>query len=505
MNITPSNLYRHVVRFAKAIIAKEGARIAKKIDKSNDPGALFITFQRKKNVSLRVLWEALSHLRNLRSPAYDVIANNKALHDELNNLIGLHKALSSPSPIVSEEMDQFVSFYKKQKNSVKNKSEYRRLLISLIVKKLPPSQACEAFSSAGLIDKITIHDVLKVLRKASAEGESNVFFDLKKKYLHQMSPPALVKAKYWEGRLVQDGSVVYKEIESDFCQLDKTLSKEYKLYLLGLLEAIPNEKNSLDCQIKSGKFVKIKRSIEEKIQLQQPFSFVRLNDGEGYGFPDVLPCPFDVERQELHWWGEVLSPELRNTIQENFRRSLPEHDLVGIPSVFRFIDELSINRDYSIFNNALLCRLFTLCHGYLKIYNGRAHVTEGQINLYLFDREYITKLAKLARRVVFISGAKREYLQSVFEDLPHATYIELPTHRLLKAEKFSCSEATQPLPYVYENYLDQIRSLAGPGVVFFISAGFIGKIFAAEVAKKGGVALDVGQSLMNIVANNIDA
>jgi hypothetical protein len=36
-------------------------------------------------------------------------------------------------------------------------------------------------------------------------------------------------------------------------------------------------------------------------------------------------------------------------------------------------------------------------------------------------------------------------------------------------------------------------------VVFLISAGFIGKIFNAEAANCGAVALDVGQSLVSAV------
>lgn len=504
MIIAIKRMYRFANGFTNKLNLQHAKFIAKKIERSKKPLEYVATLQAQKMVSIVVLWKAISYLQNTRSPVYEVAI--KGIEDEeLRNLVVLRTALSSPSAIPSNILEGLVSFYKMRKKSIANESDYRRLLIALIVKKLPASQAYYAFSKAEMLDKINIHQVLKVLHKASLEGDVETFSNLKNHHYQKMTSAALVKVMYWEKRINNTKTTNYKFVESSFCQLDKALAREYVQYLLTHFEAIPKSKKIIDFQIEVGKLSRLKNMLEEAVQLQQPFSFVRLNDGEGYGFPDALPCSFDTERQELHWWGEVLPPALRNKIQEDFRRSLPEHDLVGIPSVFRFIDELSINRDYSIFNNALLCRLFTLCHGYLNIYDGRACITEGQINLYLFDREYITKLARLAQRVVFISGAKKEYLQGVFSELQHASYIELPTHRLLKTEKFSYSEAERPMPYVYEDYLEQIRELAGPGVVFFISAGFIGKIFAAEVAKKGGVALDVGQILMNIVANHVDA
>ncbi|WP_175540405.1 hypothetical protein [Halomonas sp. QHL1] len=459
-------------------------------------------------MSAKNLWGALSYLENKRDPAYDFIVKNKKniINIELRCLIRMRELLSSPSPASAEELNEFIVFYKLRKGSLKIESEFRRLLIALIAKKLTSTEAYEAFARAGLMDKITIHQVLKILHKASIEKQCSIFYSLKEQYSKEMNPAAIVKVNFWESRISDYVELRYEDIEENFCQLKKSLSKEYGIHLRPLFNAIPENKNILDFQVNENKYLKIKSELRKAIIKRECYSFVRLNDGEGYGFPNnALPCAFDMERQELHWWGEALPSALREKIQKDFRLSLSQHDLVGIPSVFRFIDELSINRDYSIFNNALLCRLFTLCHGYLKAYDGKAYITEGQINLYLFDRDYIARLSGLAQRVVFISGAKKEYLQRVFSELQHATYIELPTHRLLKQEKFSYSEAAKPLPYVYEDYIEQIKGLAGPGVVFFISAGFIGKIFAAEVAKNGGVALDVGQSLMNIVANHDDA
>ncbi|NIC04158.1 hypothetical protein [Billgrantia bachuensis] len=499
--------YRHYKAVANILNSKRSVRVAKALEKSSDPVQLFSSLQKKVFISENILWQSLLYLSNRRNPIYDLIAKHK---DELSSaeikyLVSLCEGLSSPSPVSIAKVEEFITFYSKNRGKLKNESDYRRLLITFIVKKVPSSQAYNAFSRAGLMDKITVHQVLKVLRRASVERECAVFNNLKKQYLNEMTPAALVKVKYWESQVEKNCKLKYKELETEFCQLEKALSKEYEEYLLPLFSAIPVKQNMLDFYIEASKYHKLKNELEETIRQEDSYSFVRLNDGEGYGFPDALPCAFDMERQELHWWGEVLATDLREKIQEDFRRSMRQHDIVGIPSVFRFIDELSINRDYSIFNNALLCRLFTLCHGYLSEYRGESYITEGQINLYLFDKGFIDRLSSLARHVVFISGAKKEYLQRVFSDLQHASYIELPTHRLLKAEKFSYSEAAQPLPYVYEDYIEQIRGLSGPGVVFFISAGFIGKIFAAEVAKNGGVALDVGQTLMNIVANHGDA
>lgn len=485
---------------------KKALSLAEKISQQSDPVETVNSLIAKPSYDKNVLWLALLHLYEKRNPKFDSLINDvgELKCKEIANLLGMRKHLSSPAAISEEKLIYYASFIDSRHGRVSNEKEYRRLLMSLIIKSLPSGKALCTFENFGLMGSLTLHQALKILKKASMEDELNVFNKVELSYKDRMTPVAEIKVLFWKSKLDEIGALSYDSLQEEFCSLSCKLSNEYRNYLLPLFKKIAIENSLLDAYVRKNNLFFIKDMIRSAIVGKQGFSFVRFNDGEGYGFSNPPLFAFDMERQELHWWGEVLAPELREKIQEDFRLSLRQHDIVGIPSVFRFIDELSINRDYSIFTNALLGRLFTLCHGYLKVYNGRAYITEGQINLYLFDREYIVKLAKLANHVVFISGAKREYLQSVFKDLHHAKYIELPTHRLLRTEKFSYSEASQPLPYVYEDYLEQIRKLAGPGVVFFISAGFIGKIFSAEVSKNGGVALDVGQTLMNIVASHTD-
>src|SRR5690606_18002039 len=89
--------------------------------------------------------------------------------------------------------------------------------------------------------------------------------------------------------------------------------------------------------------ISIQKRIQRALIQRMPFSLIRLGDGEGYLFSDRAQYfkLEDVQNRERHWWGEELPNSLRVDIIQQGRAALKTADVVGIPSVHRFIRDTS--------------------------------------------------------------------------------------------------------------------------------------------------------------------
>ena len=201
-------------------------------------------------------------------------------------------------------------------------------------------------------------------------------------------------------------------------------------------------------------------------------------------------------RQERHWWGTNLSPESRREIQEGFLASLEKADVLGVPTSTRLVKDFNLIKSDSYPANSIISRILCVMKGMEGFLNGKT-IIEGQSNLFLFDSDFCESLFSEAEKVCVISGVNKELVASWAPDPGKLECIEIPTHRLLREGSVGSSTAGI-LPEVYKEYLEQVSRIAAPGVVFLVSAGFIGKMFIAEAARSGAVALDIGQSLVDI-------
>src|SRR5690606_4615496 len=92
-----------------------------------------------------------------------------------------------------------------------------------------------------------------------------------------------------------------------------------------------------------------KNILFEKIQLsissRKPFSLLRIGDADSYGLnsgsvnPDVFKI--DCEARERKWWGTNLDPEMNKRLKDLFSETVLNADIIGIPSVYRFVSDLS--------------------------------------------------------------------------------------------------------------------------------------------------------------------
>lgn len=310
----------------------------------------------------------------------------------------------------------------------------------------------------------------------------------------------MIKINFLEATLNHAPNDSYKKFEYDLIHLPNEFGRQFTELKLSF-DKIPSDKFFLDIATNAHKKETFRALLREHIVLQKPFSYVRVNDGECYGFPEQECITVAaIERQERHWWGTHLNPELRSKIQSEFKGALQDINAIGIPGFYKFIGDIPANDDYngSIASSELLVRGFGTAKAVLAGLTGNEMVLDAQSNLFLFDMPYLNELIALSNRTIIISGFSSDKLCGLFNNNPKISYIELPTHNNLKFRNFS-SKSPGILPDTYESIMAEINSLCVPGTLCLFSAGFIGKIMIQSAAKHGAVSLDIGQFFLKLL------
>ena len=231
--------------------------------------------------------------------------------------------------------------------------------------------------------------------------------------------------------------------------------------------------------------------IRQSLQQKSAFSLIRLSDGEGYLFPD-LPhfTEEDARNRERHWWGTELPPELGATIIAAARAAVATADILGIPSVYRFIrdtGDTARSLSHSLQGRGLL----QVLAGLPSSMTDAAQLSEDKVNLALFrELGTVLSLAADARHVYVIGSVQTAHLPASLTNLPNAEFIVIPTHaRTLLNERYEPGDLA--LPFVYEQFLERQQNV-GPGDLVLVAGGIIGKILLGRARDRGAVALDIG-------------
>lgn len=223
------------------------------------------------------------------------------------------------------------------------------------------------------------------------------------------------------------------------------------------------------------------------------FSCIRLSDGEGYLFPDA--GYFDYEdslNRERHWWGVELSENERSAIQLHARQSLRDADIVGIPSIYRFIRDSS-SKSQSLTSSVQGRGLLSCLHSVGNLDHFDVSVfSEDKFNVGLFSSiDVVLDLAAFALKLVIVSSIRPESWPHLLRELRHVDYVLLPTHNNTKSND-AYVQGDLPLPIVYPDLLEEFERKIGPGTLVLVAGGVIGKIFIGRSKELGAVALDIG-------------
>ncbi len=269
---------------------------------------------------------------------------------------------------------------------------------------------------------------------------------------------------------------------------------QFRNYVLPVYKKFESQMCYMDVRWSSKQRNKILDTISDKILAREAFSFIRLSEGEGYIYRDLSEhfTLDDVENRERHWWGANLDEETRAGLVARNRAAIQGADLLGIPSVYRFLRDISSNS----------CQLSATLtgRGLLAVLNGVGHdcssevlFTEEKANIPLFgDPETIRTLISRAEKTIVVSSIKETLIKGVLGE--EVTVIPIPTHyRTHNNKKYVTSDRI--LPLLIDELSSAVRGLLGPGTLLLVSSGVAGKAILDVGKHCGAVAVDLGGAI----------
>lgn len=248
----------------------------------------------------------------------------------------------------------------------------------------------------------------------------------------------------------------------------------------------------MDCRLNADTRSAFLEHIKGKLQAGQPWSLIRLGDGESYAWQDTLPAE-RVAMRERVWWGEELDQNMRTQISGRILDATRQADVLGVPSIFRFIRDTTTSLK-SYRGHHSISGLLHVLEGVESLPETGREFTEDRIHQVCCDLPSIIDIAKAAKKVVIVSSILPEHLKPAlakYLDAEALHCVVVPTHTKTKGnEQYMVSP--RPLPFLYEEIDAELAEKVEAGTLVIVAAGSIGKIFCETARLRGGVALDVG-------------
>jgi hypothetical protein len=304
-------------------------------------------------------------------------------------------------------------------------------------------------------------------------------------------------------KLSVDGEIEYddfRNVEERLLECHPTIRAEYEENVQSVYAAIGSRAAFMDLERDMSQRSAFIELIERNLIAQTPFSFIRLGDGEAIISigPDTLFTPEDSRNRQRHWWGEEVPDSVLQSISQELRKSVRNADVLGIPSVYRFLRDQS-DRTNSLARSSQGRGLLTVLRAVRDLDTDNKLYTDASANIPLFsDLGTITRLAAHARRVVIVSSGSSTLVAGALANIDSLVHLPIPTHSKTQFNKKYVHEGP-PLPYVYEGVNQELAQLVRPGDLVLVSAGVIGKVFVDTARASGGVGLDIGSAMDQIL------
>ncbi|AKJ94790.1 hypothetical protein TVD_05140 [Thioalkalivibrio versutus] len=290
-----------------------------------------------------------------------------------------------------------------------------------------------------------------------------------------------------------EGGWDHLEAERQFLALAPAgVAREFKSDVTPLYDAIRDRMRFMDIRSEGDNRSSLLSRIGQAIDSKEAFSCVRLGDREGYLFTECgYFSPGDVVACERHWWGERLEVAQRSKIVKEAKEAVANADLVGIPSIQRFIRDVSLKTD-SLQDTLQFRGLVSVLMGIPSVVGASTMFTETYVNTGLFgDLGTISALARRADRLIIVASVKRERVPAILRAHGDFCYVTLPTHKNTDDSE-SYNKGDKKLPEVYERVIEDVEGVAKPGSLVLVAGGVIGKILVDRARAKGAVVIDLG-------------
>ncbi len=248
-----------------------------------------------------------------------------------------------------------------------------------------------------------------------------------------------------------------------------------------------NEKNPFDCTYEL--YELLKNAITKK----EPFSMVRLGDGEGrvLAYPNLFNKDIFLNQVLTYQFGSSVVEELKRVFGDDYLQpsmtrlqslvldAIKNADIVGAPSWLHFRDSTN---DTNIIPQAAQSVCLTTIEASVEksvpIFDHfifKPFHKEGLFNRLLKDLDQLT---------VISHTDITDQIASHF-NLPKCDHIRIPGHQsFMQSGEFH-------YPTLYPEIESKIN-VKRRGDVFLVAAGYLGKHYCNIIKKKGGIGIDIG-------------
>jgi hypothetical protein len=293
-----------------------------------------------------------------------------------------------------------------------------------------------------------------------------------KEFCAEFQPPSSLLALQW--------------LRTGYKPADEADRENFQRFIVDPLFAVSkDDRNLMDIRFSPAQRGELQTQIKRSIAERRPLSLLRLGDGEAYPYPPPSAKGLDPDLfkqddrvSEHHRWGWGGTDEARGELVTRFRRAVARCDILGFPSVYRIIRNMT--PPHSRYGNRRNQRAFlrilsslgsAIPAGQKVFTEERCHRIRGAI-----DGSLLLELSAMADSVVLVSCWSE--LRSKFPPGLSIQDIRVPSGRELFRR--------------YPELIESVREVSGPGTLVLIGAGIIAKILADEAREAGAVALDVG-------------
>ena len=230
-------------------------------------------------------------------------------------------------------------------------------------------------------------------------------------------------------------------------------------------------------------------NLRNRITNGEATSFTRLGDGEG-AFMRGFRIDADVRDLAVHesiqrqWWNTSLLEDRKTALVHQFRSSLSQADIIGLPPKWRMNQPFRGNDGETMLTNLL--QTFQDVEEVCQI--EQVTLTSAHANTDLQKWNLWRLVFNATDRVGFISCHDIEGVLRENFSLETSQKIIVPGEYKFQ-EMFGDGRGLSLIDR-HDDVMESIR--VDPGEVWLISAGFLGKLYAARVRQLGGIALDIG-------------
>ena len=245
--------------------------------------------------------------------------------------------------------------------------------------------------------------------------------------------------------------------------------------------------------------------VHEKLSAKEPFSFIRIGDGEAHCLPyEPHLTAFtegDAKGRERVWWGETLSAPEREKLSARVGRAIWSADCLGIPTTARFLRDLRLTEDDAL-EGGLRGRSSRGLRAVLHALENVELFRPPGLPLPFYASCHLHQdLARWRLYEELFDGVREAVVISCHPQLPEeinrrfgvsiAASIVVPPRYATRPLMNERIGDTRSLPSMLDEIIEKIDDLPRNRLVL-VGAGYLGKVLVASAKSRGGVVLDLG-------------